>query len=551
MRLRKFSALMLALILVLVPFSQVSAEGIVVEASVVEVSKYGNVTLDIAPAALYEAGFELGDILSVEVNEQTLSMPFVTLYPDVDTASLGILDYKEEGLHTIIAINMGNFSETYDADIGTTIKIGLAEKAGYADEFLLRKLERTNDIADYNNDPVVFANFREIDTTGIKAGILYRSSSPINNEIKRAAYADDLMKAHNIKTVMNMADTADNIESYVAQDDFNSPYYLSLYEAGQVITLDMTVDVAGDDFSAKLANGLRFLAENEGPYLVHCNEGKDRAGFCSAILSALMGASLDEVVEDYMVTYENYYHVEKDSDQYDKIAESNIIASITTIVSQQQKGTDISNRNLAEDTKNYLLRIGMTEAEINKLISRLTDQVGDVYIAPLLDDGQLISDGHALIENVPVGTAYQAEALDLEGYELVGHDTNSAAESGYVKPGIQTVNYIYKTVLAVEDPGAGGNEEEPIENEEIQDEVLVTEKELEDVIGEETLIVNEQETSKDEVSSGPTSVTTEEDVKRSQTKAPQTSDPISGFYIMLALSSIALVAVRKKTSKKS
>ena len=45
----------------------------------------------------------------------------------------------------------------------------------------------------------------------------------------------------------------------------------------------------GMDFLSKatlsgLAEGMRFIINNDGPYLIHCNEGKDRAGFVSALI---------------------------------------------------------------------------------------------------------------------------------------------------------------------------------------------------------------------------------------------------------------------------
>ena len=61
----------------------------------------------------------------------------------------------------------------------------------------------------------------------------------------------------------------------------------------------MNVDIAGKDFSEKLAKGLKFMAGKKAPYMVHCTEGKDRAGFVSAVLEALMGAEMDEIVADY------------------------------------------------------------------------------------------------------------------------------------------------------------------------------------------------------------------------------------------------------------
>lgn len=35
----------------------------------------------------------------------------------------------------------------------------------------------------------------------------------------------------------------------------------------------------------------------------HCTKGKDRAGFMPALLEALIGATREEIVEDYMQSY--------------------------------------------------------------------------------------------------------------------------------------------------------------------------------------------------------------------------------------------------------
>jgi protein tyrosine/serine phosphatase len=238
----------------------------------------------------------------------------------------------------------------------------------------MRQLTRTNVREDYESDEV-FANFRLIKTTGITPGLLYRSSSPVNNELGRAAYADKLAQAAGVKTIINFADSDEEVAGYMAAEDYNSPYYKSLYDSGKVINLNMGVDIAGADFGEKLAQGLRFLINNEGPYLIHCTEGKDRAGFASALLECLMGASLDEVVADYMTTYENYYKIEKGSEQYNKIAESNIIASVTTVLCGLEKGSDISECDLALAAENYLLKAGMTSNEIAALKSKLSAEI--------------------------------------------------------------------------------------------------------------------------------------------------------------------------------
>jgi protein tyrosine/serine phosphatase len=349
-----------------------------VSGTVAEVQKYGNLTMDIKPKALYDAGCELGDMLKVTVGDNSLEIPFCTSYSDVDTGNLVVRDNKSKDL-LIVAINMGNFSTTYNVKVGDKVTFSLLEKGSYLSEYMLHQLKRTNVRSDYASDSI-FANFRSITTTGIKPGVLYRSSSPINNELSRAAYSNALTEAAGVKTVINLADSKEEIEGYAASDDFASDYYKALYDAGKVKTLNMDVDIAGEDFSKKLAEGLRFLSKNEGPYLVHCTEGKDRAGFVIAVLESLMGAELEEVVADYMTTYENYYGVEKGSEQYTAIANSNIITSLTTIVCGYNKGTDISIVNLAAAAEKYLKRIGMTSDEIEAIKTKLS--ADSIYKTP-------------------------------------------------------------------------------------------------------------------------------------------------------------------------
>jgi protein tyrosine/serine phosphatase/LysM repeat protein len=355
-----------------------------VNGTVKEVQKYGNLTMDIQPKALYDAGYELGDILNVTVGDNVMQIPFCTSYSDVDTGSLVIRDDKESDL-LVVAINMGNFSTTYNVNVGDSLTFSLFEKEGYLGEYLLRQLTRTNIRSDYSSDSV-FANFRSIETTGINTATLYRSSSPVNNELGRAAYADKLIEIAGIATVINLADSEEEINGYMEAEDFNSPYYKKLYDSGYVISLYMGVDIAGEDFGQKLAEGLRFLNNNEGPYLIHCTEGKDRAGFVSALLECLMGASLDEVVADYMTTYENYYRVEKGSEQHASIAESNILASLTTVICGLEKGSDISKVDLAKAAENYLLKIGMTANEIETLKSKLSADTATAPVVPVTEE---------------------------------------------------------------------------------------------------------------------------------------------------------------------
>ena len=356
------------------------------EAGVQEIQKYGNIVLDVEPEKLQEAGYAYGDILTVTMDEKTWQIPFCTNYSDVESGSYVACD-KDEGL--ILAINMGDFatdggiaekitaedkSFTWVFPDGRNLEdfvfsISMGEKGGYHDQYLIHQLVRTNDRADYDSDQI-FANFRNIAAGDLGENALFRSSNPINNELNRAAYADDFVESNGIRTVMNLANSDADIAGYIAQEDFDSPYYASLYQAGQVKALNLSLDFAAEDFQNGLAEGLRFFIANEGPYLVHCDEGKDRAGFVSALLACYMGASYDQVVEDYMQTYINYYHLEKDSEQYMAVKNSNI-DSILRMITGSSDDTDLAGEDLAAAAMRYMKKIGLSDAECEALRSNL------------------------------------------------------------------------------------------------------------------------------------------------------------------------------------
>jgi len=174
--------------------------------------------------------------------------------------------------------------------------------------------------------------------------------------------------------VVNLADSKEELESYFEEEDFNSPYYKSLYEEGNIILLDMAVDYTAEDFKSKLKIGVEFMLTNEGPYLVHCNEGKDRAGFVAALFEALTGASLEEIKDDYMLSYMNYYNVEHGSEKYEKIADANVFAMFRTIAGLE-KDADLKEVDLVKVAENYLKECGLTEEQIKTLKEKLSTDI--------------------------------------------------------------------------------------------------------------------------------------------------------------------------------
>ena len=176
---------------------------------------------------------------------------------------------------------------------GDTGSVFLHEKGKYRADQEAGDIQYTDNREDYASDEV-FANFRNVTVGNIKENVLYRSASPCDNRHGRASYVDALEKAAGIQTILNLADNKEMIDGYIAGEDFDSPYFLSIDQEGGVLPLNMSVNFLSEDFQRKLAGGLTEMSQKEGPYLVHCTEGKDRTGFVFILLEALCGATYSD-----------------------------------------------------------------------------------------------------------------------------------------------------------------------------------------------------------------------------------------------------------------
>lgn len=327
------------------------------KASVVEISKYGNIYVD---ALVAEFPFELGDLVTVSANGNEIAAPVVTSYSDVDN---GMPLVKIDGENVEIALSYADFANNYGVSLGSEITISLLEEGAYLTEYEIRHLERTDNREDYSSDEV-FANFRPLSGGNLKDYFIYRSCNPALGDA-RSEYADNLAEMVGIQTVINLS----NDEEYLLMTIDPNSYYANLYEEGRVVLLNMGVDFRTDDFKAKLKEGLLFMLENpQDPFLIHCNEGKDRAGLVSALLEALGGCSMDEIVADYMTSYENYYGVEEGTERYDAI--SQIIRDFFTEIN----GRPFPENAVKTVAENYLIsQVGLTADQVAALEALITE----------------------------------------------------------------------------------------------------------------------------------------------------------------------------------
>ena len=149
---------------------------------------------------------------------------------------------------------------------------------------------------------------------------------------------------------------------------------MGLYRDGKVVPLAMNMNYGSEEFREKAVKGLRAMIGKTGPYYIHCTEGKDRTGFFCMLLEAVCGATYEEIVEDYMVSYNLLHKVDinlevgSDSLQYD-LFKTRLDENLEVILNTERK--DLPTADLKKKTIEYLLDCGMSQDEIEQLTAIL------------------------------------------------------------------------------------------------------------------------------------------------------------------------------------
>lgn len=335
-------------------------------------TKFGGVYFDKTIEEFNALGFEYGDSVNIAFsNGKTLEdIPYYNGYY-VDIGEAVLVAYP--GYPYIDAmINYGDdLFVTLELDETCTADITLCERGKYAGVQTARDIQYSDEQGEQSD--IVFANFRAVNMGDLKKDVLYRSASPCNDEHNRASVTDRLAAGAKIGFMLNLSDNESDILGFIAAETFDSPYFLSLFTSGKVAPLGLSANFKSESFGEKLAQGLEAVAQSEGPVLIHCVEGKDRTGYVLMLLEALCGATYGEIVDDYMLTYDNYYGINKTSDpeRYDIIKEKNLDVMISYMTGTPAED-GFENVDLAKSARALLIKTGMTEDSVNRLYSRLT-----------------------------------------------------------------------------------------------------------------------------------------------------------------------------------
>lgn len=340
-------------------------DGPILKGKIISYNEFGGAMVNLTSEDMTNAGFTLGDVLSITIVGREYSAPYYDGYYSV-TGDYLFVAYPSYPSICFTANNIGLPEELRGLE-GETFVVKMKEKGGKIDVQQALSMKYTNIRERYPSDES-FANARSVEAGKIATDRLYRSSSPFSNEINRANYVSAYIEQHNVKTVLNLADTEEKMLSY------NMPSYSrTLWESGNVILCPLKADPTATDFNNRLIASLKELPSHPAPYVVHCIEGKDRTGYVCALLEGLCGATYEEIKADYLKTYENYYFITPENDP----SVCNALLSLRlNICLMYYAGIDdeslLQDTDFADAFSHFLLSHGMSQEQLDALIHALT-----------------------------------------------------------------------------------------------------------------------------------------------------------------------------------
>ena len=328
-------------------------------ANVTDIDMYGDFVLDISDLDL-----EYGDSINITASGGW-TFEAIPFYPQFygRKGSTVVSDY----FHNIVIAGVGTaLNKKADVKVGETVTITLDERGKYKRDFEAYDVD-LNFVKMEGQTDEEFRNAREVTKGNIRPNTLYRGSSLTDKDFNRTELMDEYVQEHGIKCVLDLSDSEKRAKSAEGIPEHTK----EMIESGQLIPLGIGVDFQDENTKQALGQGFIKMTEMEGPYLVQCSYGKDRTGLIIALIEALCGATYEEIIDDYMLSYDWLHKINMDPSSYQyTVFKQRIDDELTDALGIPNE--ELANADLAKASYDYFIDCGMTNEQVDKFIDMLT-----------------------------------------------------------------------------------------------------------------------------------------------------------------------------------
>jgi len=334
--------------------------------TVESIDVFGSVILDISSEDFMALGFVLGDSVDIKCSGgfEIDDIPIYDNYYGLPYDSI-VTNYLDN-------ISLAGISCDYASYAGITenetVTITLNTKGEYKELQEMYFLPDPRVRMSWQTD-AQFSNARMVTVGNIKENRFYRGSTPLDPHYDRIELISDYLEEKNINTVINLADNNNAINKYTNI----TTTVQKLLDNSSIHFEKMGVAYDSDDTKDKIGNILTDITEGSAPYYVHCSLGQDRTGFVCCILEAFCGASYDEIIDDYMLSYDNLYGITKETDPERYNLMKKRIDYMFTLITGQKNASKMSTKEIGEATWKYLRQAGVSEQTLQDAYSKLCE----------------------------------------------------------------------------------------------------------------------------------------------------------------------------------
>ncbi len=266
--------------------------------------------------ALALSGYDYGDIFAVQAGDAFFYAPLV---PDTNAMQDGEWYITVEAGQIII----GRCGEAADIPVGAEIQFSLSEKEGFKTRLVFSRLYPVN---------TTLKDFNSYSAGSLRANYVFTIYYPLINSANMERL-EDLVVGTNIATVVDLSGKID-VAAVPAFENVN------FYSADS------------------LAEALRVIMSSNKPYLIILDES-EASIMVAPVLESVMGARLDEILNDCITPYADYYGVEKDDPAYELM--SDIIVDYYTALNGGEAPRDKSLLSLSTNYLRYTLDFSIDE----------------------------------------------------------------------------------------------------------------------------------------------------------------------------------------------